>query len=731
VDVASSDASRAASTGRFSPSARIVVGIAAGLALGLFAGERTLALQVVADAYIKLLQMTVLPYVTVSIIGGLGALDAAQARALGKRVGLVLVMLWTLAFAAVLLFPLMFPHTQSASFFSTTLLLEREPFDFMNLYIPTNPFYSLANNVVPAVVLFSIFVGVALIGIPKKAHLLDVLATAGLAVAKATGFVVALTPIGVFAIAAVVAGTLSVGELQRLQVYLVSYVAVSLLLSLWVLPGLVAALTPVPYRALISRTRDALVTAFMTTSLLAVLPLLTEHAKALVREYAGGDAEQDATTDVILPASFNFPHTGKLLSLSFVVFAGWYAGAPVPFHDYPRLAGSGLLAMFGNVNAAIPFLLDLLRIPADTFRLFVTSAIVNARFGALLAAVHTLAIAVLGTCAVAGTLAFDGRKLLRFAGITVLLTAGVVVVTRGLLRAGPNPPDDTSAMLTGMRLLHDAGTGRTFRRGEPVPQRAAFTTSVLDHVRESGILRVGYFEDSLPYAFFNQRGEFVGFDVEMAFQLARDLGVRAELVPVDRTVVEAGLDPSVCDLVMSGVVVTADRSLHVQFSASYLDETVAFVVLDHLRPDFSDWANVRAMGHLRIGVPNAPYFMRKIREELRDVEIVPIGSMDDMFAPHVPPLDAMVATAERGSAYTLLHPEYAVAVPKPRPFKVPLAYVIAGRDRAMAAMVDTWIELKRKDGTIDQLFTHWILGQNAASKQPRWSVMDNVLRRAS
>ena len=124
-----------------------------------------------------------------------------------------------------------------------------------------------------------------------------------------------------------------------------------------------------------------------------------------------------------MPASFNFPHTGKLLSLSFVLFAGWFADARVPFSDYPRLAGTGLLVMFGNVNAAIPFLLDLLRIPADTFRLFVTSAIVNARFGTLLAAVHTLAIAVLGTCAVTGTLAFNGRKLLRFAIITTLLTA--------------------------------------------------------------------------------------------------------------------------------------------------------------------------------------------------------------------------------------------------------------------------------------------------------------------
>jgi Na+/H+-dicarboxylate symporter len=147
--------------GRLSLSAQIGLGIAAGVALGLFAGERIAFLQVAGDAYIKLLQMTVLPYVTVSIIGGLGALDAAQARALGRRVGLVLAMLWTLALAAVLLFPLMFPPHQNASFFSTTLLQEREPFDFLNLYIPTNPFHSLANNVVPAVVLFSVLVGAA------------------------------------------------------------------------------------------------------------------------------------------------------------------------------------------------------------------------------------------------------------------------------------------------------------------------------------------------------------------------------------------------------------------------------------------------------------------------------------------------------------------------------------------------------------------------------------------
>jgi hypothetical protein len=43
--------------------------------------------------------------------------------------------------------------------------------------------------------------------------------------------------------------------------------------------------------------------------------------------------------------------------------------------------------------------------------------------------------------------------------------------------------------------------------------------------------------------------------------------------------------------------------------------------------------------------------------------------------------------------------------------------------------VNTWIDLKRKDGTIDELFAHWITGRNAVTRQRRWSILDDVLRR--
>jgi ABC-type amino acid transport substrate-binding protein len=197
----------------------------------------------------------------------------------------------------------------------------------------------------------------------------------------------------------------------------------------------------------------------------------------------------------------------------------------------------------------------------------------------------------------------------------------------------------------------------------------------------------------VSYAFFNRRGELVGFDIEMAHQLAEDLDVALELVPASRTILESGLDAETCDLVMSGTVMTPYRAMRLLYSAPYLDETLAFFVPDPAR--------------------------RKS---------VPVDRIEDTLGRHSPAFDAVVRTAERGSAYTLLHPKYSVAVPKPRPLKVPLAYLIAGRDETFASVVNVWIDLKQKDGTIDALFAHWILGRDASPPHRRWSILGDGLR---
>jgi len=202
-----------------SSSTKILVGLASGAFVGLFLGEHAGVFKVVADGFVKLLQMMVLPYITISIISSLGTLGYDQVKTLGLRAGAVVIGLWCFALIFAFLMPLAFPETEMASFFSTTLVERRPLFNFVDLFIPSNPFYSLANNIVPAVVLFSVFIGVALVGVEHERALLDVFAVTKEALSKATKFVVSLTPYGIFAIAANTAGTLNLEQLARIQVF--------------------------------------------------------------------------------------------------------------------------------------------------------------------------------------------------------------------------------------------------------------------------------------------------------------------------------------------------------------------------------------------------------------------------------------------------------------------------------------------------------------------------------
>ena len=195
---------------RFSLSTNIVIGLCLGILAGLFLGEYCAPLQLIGNAFIKLLQMSILPYLVASIIAGIGSLTYAQAKSLARKAGVLLLLFWAIGFCIILVLPLAFPNIESGSFFSTSLVAPQQKIDFIDLYIPANPFESLAENVVPAVVLFSMFVGVALIGATKKDVITQPLSILSEVLMKVTKYIVYLTPIGVFAISASAAGTMTV-----------------------------------------------------------------------------------------------------------------------------------------------------------------------------------------------------------------------------------------------------------------------------------------------------------------------------------------------------------------------------------------------------------------------------------------------------------------------------------------------------------------------------------------
>jgi Na+/H+-dicarboxylate symporter len=705
----------------------IFLGLGLGVLTGLFLGEMAAAFHVVAEGYIKLLQMTVLPYVMISLITGLGSLTYKSARTLLVKVGGVILVLWAITLTLVFLTPLAFPSWESASFFSTALIQKPQPIDFLSLYIPANPFHSMANNVVPAVVLFCVIVGVALIGVENKERLIDTLNAFNKALTRATRFIVKLTPIGVFAIAAHYSGTMTVTEFGRLQVFIITYVAVGFLAAFWVLPGLVSALTPVGYRELVGRTQDALVTAFMTANLFIVLPILIDETKQLLATHGFDGDEAQSTPEVIVPTSFNFPHAGKILTLSFILFAGWFSSSDVAVTDYPKLAVSGVLSLFGNINATVIFLLDLLRIPSDMHELFIATGVVNSRVGSMVAAMHTLAVAILGTCAIVGAIKFDGRRILRYAVITAVLTAVTVGGVRFVFSRAINNNYEKDKILSGMHLMRDPLPATYYRYASEVPPLDFDGKSVLASIRDRGRLRVGYRERGLPYAYVNSAGDLVGFDVEMAHRLAREMGVGLEFVPVSLDDAPMQLNSGYCDIIMTGIAVTTERAEVMTHSAPYLNETLALVVKDHDRHLFGKWEEIKRWETLSIGVPNLPYYINMVRTHLPNAEVIVLDNVVDYFNDMLPDVDAMLFTAERGSVWTILYPKFTVAVPGPGRVGVPLAYPIARHDTEMAAFVSTWIDLKKYDGTIDELFDYWIMGKNAGPGGPRWSIIRDVL----
>jgi len=704
-------------------SAKIFLGLGLGIATGIFLGEITAPLKAVGAAYVQLLQMAVLPYIMITLMSGLGKLKYGEAVRLSYRVGSLLVLIWALTFAVLYLLPLSFPNWESASFFSTALLEQPEPFNFLE-FIPSNPFHSMANNIVPAVVLFSIAVGLALMGIEGKGSLIAAFDILEEALKRVTKFVARLTPFGIFAIAASTAGTMNMDQLSRLQVYIITDIVAALGMTFGLLPALIMLLTPLGYREIVWSTKDALLMAFATDNLLIVIPMLTDHGKELLRKSASG-GESESSVDVIVPISFNFPNVGKLLQLLFILFAVWFTKTAITLSGYVNLTVSSLLSFFGKPVATMPFLLDLLHLPADMMQLYFASGIFVGQFGTLASAMHLFALAVLGGFAMAGALRFQWKRLVPLTALTLGLVAGAVVGLRAYFSLAVENAYDKDKIIAQMRPLFATGPAKVYKSAPP-PLPVQSAQSPMKRIRARGAIRVGYLDDIRPFSFFNGEGNLVGLDVEMAHILASSLGVSLEFVPVDRTHPFQQLNERYCDIVMSGIVVTPERAEAASLSTPYMEETFAFVVQDHRRSEFSSREARQKLKAPKLAILDVPYLISFVREHLPKAQLVTVNSAEEFFESKGKTLDGFVYSAERGSAWSLLYPEYTVVVPTP-PIALPVSYAMARGDRELVDYVNALVELKKGDGTVKKLYNYWVLGQFATDTQPRWSVIRNVL----
>jgi len=706
---------------QLSLSTQVLLALFLGVLVGIFFGERVAWLNIVGIVFVKFLQIAVIPYIVLSLVVGLGSLSPQQTKEVAKKFGLLILLFWFMGLLVVFSLALSFPEWKGASFFSASLITPPPELNYYDLYIPSNPFKSLSESAVPAVVVFSLLLGAALITVKNKNDVLTPAKVLLEALSSITKKIIKVLPFGIFAITAAAAGTIQMDDFEKLQVYFLVYISSALLLSLWILPFFVSAITPFRYRDILGDCRGILVTAFATGNLFILIPVLIEGCNEIFKKHQVHTDESEHYNEIIIPVVFNFPGLGKLLALSFVLFASWFSNVDLGFGQSLGLAFNGLFSFFAKVHVSIPFLLDYLQLPADLYQLFLAGDVITKRFSSLTAAVFLISMTLTTTAFLVGLVSFNLRKIVVFLSLSVAMVFATIQLNQFIFTKILSTEQDVSVTLNHMQVDWDASSQIKYSlpgAGDPGGQPAT-----PDQIVKRGQLRVGYNPGRVPFSYYNAQHKLVGFDVEMMNYLASSLGVELELIPFhNQDNLYKSLDNQQIDVIISGAQISAKYLDKVLYSEPTMDLTTALIVRDYRKKQFSEYDTISKMKLKLATLENYPrigYFQR----HLPNIEIIHITSLKDFFEKKHD-FDALISSVEEGMTLTMLRPNYAVCFDKDNVQRFPIGYAVHKVNTRLQSLINSWLNIQRTTGRIDKLYRYWIEGQGAKKKLPRWSLLD-------
>lgn len=745
---------------RLSLSLWILISVLLGIATGLFFGELCSVLQPLTGAFIKVWQITVLPSVAVSLIVGVGSLKRDTAKTFALKAFLVILLIWVLCIAGYFAFQLAFPPRVDASFFSTQVLADNAGIDLTGQFIPSNPFGALSDGIIPATVIFCLLLGFALMLDDGSGPVMNVLNVLKDALGRMMHYIAWTFPPGTFVITTVFIGTLTFETFLDLQVYLITLACAGVLIGFVAMPLLITCFTTFRYREILSAAFEPLILAFSTGNEFITLPLIAEKVKILFAQKAeetagtggdetasGGDGPKDMTqedvqsyTGILVPISYTVPMLGELAPLLFILFVAWMYQSPLDILRQAELVLLGIPTAFGSSNVLVISILSLLHLPSDAYNLFVSSGVVAYSIMAPLTVISIFTFTIL-------TIAFATNRA-RFRWKRAAISGVIVVVLAVLLITGLNAgfaqmlagTYHDNEQITRIQMPSDSSGNRldsvvnttVYRTRADVPAVSPTTYGRGDEVRQirdRGVLRVGYNENNVPFAFFNDKGELVGYDVEMAYDLARELNVsRIEFVPLTKpSEMPEALESGYCDIVMCAVMVSQDRIEQLKFTDPYVDVHLSFVVSDGSKEKFTKLEDVQKRAGLKVAVFNNTGLVAVARTNLPYATIVPIDSHEEFFEQGK--ADALMIPAEEGYTMTLKYPFYDVAIVEPHDaYKMLYAYAVAknSSDTYLLAL-NYWIRMERDYGMLNKKYDYWVQGIVPGKTMPRWSVAKDVL----
>ena len=288
--------------------AQVLFALFLGLILGVFLGPEigivdkdtsgiiTTWLSIPAHLFLKIIQMIIVPLIFASIIRGLlSAGTVEQLRTMGISVAAFFVVTTIIAlgigvFVASTIEPGSFVDSESMleslEIDTTVPLVENVEFNFLDIpehiigIIPSNPLTSFMSGEMLSIIIFALFIAVAMISLPKKKSepIVEILESVQELTMKVVSWAMRLAPFAAFGLMADIVSKVGLDALVGLGTYMVT-VVVGLFIMMLVYIVIIKIFTNKPLISTLKMMKDPLLLAFSTSSSAAVMPVSLKTAE--------------------------------------------------------------------------------------------------------------------------------------------------------------------------------------------------------------------------------------------------------------------------------------------------------------------------------------------------------------------------------------------------------------------------------------------------------------------
>jgi arginine/lysine/histidine transporter system substrate-binding protein len=225
----------------------------------------------------------------------------------------------------------------------------------------------------------------------------------------------------------------------------------------------------------------------------------------------------------------------------------------------------------------------------------------------------------------------------------------------------------------------------------------------VDKIKKAGKLVLGTSADYPPYEFHkivNGKDEIVGFDIEIAKEIAKDLGVELVIQDMKFDGLLAALQTGNIDLVIAGMSATEERKQSVDFSKIYYAAEQAVVVRTADKDKYKTLADLKG---LAVGAQKGTTQEQIAKDEIENVQLKSLGKIPDLVLElKSKKVDALVIEYPVAASYASKNPDMTVSGIKFKNQEKGSAVALKKGSSALTAAIDKTIDRLLKDKLIEK-----------------------------